>query len=369
MLGEFIYKRFGVNIPAAAWREENLPDHLKMRFSIIDQGGKEIRSGRDKGVLVNGSSSGSRSAELGSAVKKWEKEGLTQWNFGDLPESVNLKIKGNTNWMVYPGLEVDKKSGKTLNLRCFNNKERAVESHKKGVNRLFSIHFSRNLKFLKKNLALPGNISSSMIHFGGSELIKRRLYECVINELFSKNIRLETEFFAHAEKVAPLIVQRGRELLDMVIRVVEAFDKTITAIDGFAKRAGNNSSILIFMDHLKEDLARLVPENFMALYTPDRIGHVERYLKASEIRAQRAFVNYEKDRAKSKELEKYTGSLEKLLGEINNSTTREKRKAVEEYFWMIEEYKVSVFAQELKTAIPISKKRLDRKLEEVRRMA
>ena len=79
-------------------------------------------------------------------------------------------------------------------------------------------------------------------------------------------------------------------------------------------------------------------------------------------------VDFEKDKAKAIEIKTYTDGLQNLLNELTSSTTTEKRKAIEEYFWMVEEYKVSVFAQELKTAVPVSAKRLQQKLKQIERM-
>jgi len=79
-------------------------------------------------------------------------------------------------------------------------------------------------------------------------------------------------------------------------------------------------------------------------------------------------VDFEKDRAKSKEIIKFSDGLNQLLKELSPAVSDEKRQAIEAYFWLIEEYKVSVFAQELKTPIPISAKRLDKKLKEIGRM-
>ncbi len=116
------------------------------------------------------------------------------------------------------------------------------------------------------------------------------------------------------------------------------------------------------------ELAQLVPESFIHLYDMKRLGHLERYIKSIKIRAQRAMVDFEKDQAKLKEVKIFSTRLNKLVKTLSPNVTDEKRSALEEFFWMIEEYKVSVFAQELKTAIPVSKVRLEKKLAEIKRM-
>jgi ATP-dependent helicase HrpA len=100
----------------------------------------------------------------------------------------------------------------------------------------------------------------------------------------------------------------------------------------------------------------------------ERLVHVERYIKSMQIRVQRAVVDFEKDQAKLKEVKTFSASLDKLVKALSPNASDEKRQAIEEFFWMIEEYKVSVFAQELKTAVPVSRKRLENKLAEISRM-
>ncbi len=106
----------------------------------------------------------------------------------------------------------------------------------------------------------------------------------------------------------------------------------------------------------------------MDLYDNERLTHIARYIKAIDIRAQRASVNFEKDELKAKKLKIYVDGLNEMLKKLSSFVSEEKKQAIEEYFWLIEEYKVSVFAQELKTALPVSEKKLDKKLKEIERM-
>ena len=112
-----------------------------------------------------------------------------------------------------------------------------------------------------------------------------------------------------------------------------------------------------------------MPEDFLERYRMERLSHVPRYLRALEIRAERGTYNPDKDREKEALLTPLKAVLKKNLPDITSgAASSEKRRAFEEFFWMVEEYKVSVFAQELKTAIPVSAKRLDKKMRELERM-
>ena len=93
-----------------------------------------------------------------------------------------------------------------------------------------------------------------------------------------------------------------------------------------------------------------------------------RYLNALAMRAKRGVSHLEKDRAKAKRLTPFTESLDDLSRNLPHYSTVEKRKAINEFFWMIEEYKISLFAPEIKTLFTVSPKKLDEKLREIERM-
>ena len=116
---------------------------------------------------------------------------------------------------------------------------------------------------------------------------------------------------------------------------------------------------------LDADLERLLPDDFLARVPFHRLSHLVRYLKAVEVRAERSATDPRKDAQKAELIEGYQNQLEKLAGETNSP---EREAQIEELRWMLEEYLVSVFAQELGTAHPISPKRLDKKIEQIRQM-
>ncbi len=367
-LGQFIYERFKVDIPASAWADDVLPDHLKMRISITGHKGEELISGREKEILSQSFPKDVSPDEFKPAQEKWEKTGLTRWDFENLPEKVEVKVKNRGTWIAYPGLEIDSKTTKSVDLRLFQSSDKAVKSHKEGVAGLYAIYFAKDLKFLKKSLKLFNEAIYYAGYFGNARRFEKRLYEYVVKRLFQKNIRSKEAFYSRAEEVKPVIISEGRKLLESVIPVIEAYYKAMSNICDLEKNGSVNDEALTFLSTLKEELARLVPENFIDLYGRSRFVHLIKYIRAVDIRAQRAIVNFKKDRAKVKEINVFTESLDKMLKGLSPRASTEKKEAVEEYFWLVEEYKVSLFAQELKTAIPVSKKRLEKRRKEIERM-
>ncbi len=367
-LGDFIFRRFGVDIPAVAWSQESLPDYLKMRISITAPDGKELRAGRDAALLRRDLGNRLTSDEFEAARKKWEKNGIDRWDFGDLPEFISDSGKQKAGWVAYPALEKDSATNKSVNLRLFRRQVDAIEVHRVGVATLYTIHFAKNLKLLKRQLTLPVDVKFMADYFGGAKKLVQQMYDRIISESFEKNIRSEKAFHAHAESAAAKIFSAGQELRDKTIPILTAYHDARSRFYKLQQANHANSMAISFFQELIRELDGLVPMTFVEIYDIARLDHLVRYIRAAAIRARRAVVDFERDRSKSNEIVKFTDGLKQLLKELSPSVSDEKRQAVEDYFWMVEEYKVSVFAQELKTAIPISAKRLEMKLKEIRRM-
>ncbi len=367
-LSQFIYRRFRLDIPAPAWSDEALPDHLRMRIAITTPDGKEIRTGRDPAILSQDAHDSAVSHEFEKLRRKWEKFKLTSWDFGDLPESISESGRLRHKWIAYPALVKDAETDKWVHLRLFQQRDKALSAHVEGVLTLYTIHFANDLKFLKRQLRLPPGTSSAADSFGGARQFERKLYRQVLHTLFSKNIRLQHEFYAYAAKTGPLVLSSGVALLERTLPVLAAYHEASRQLSRLRDGCRGNPSITAVFDDLINGLQRLVPENFAELYDEDRCMHLTRYIKAIIIRGERALADFEKDQAKADEIHRFSGSLNRLLETLSPSASDDKRKAIEEYFWMLEEYKVSVFAQELKTAIPISAKRLKQKLGQIERM-
>ncbi|MCP4694141.1 MAG: DUF3418 domain-containing protein, partial [Desulfobacterales bacterium] len=184
-LGSFIHRRFGVDIPGVAWSEEALPDHLRMRISITDPSGREIRASRNKAILQRETREKAGGSDFEREKKRWERTGLTRWDMGDLPEVVRIGGEGAPTWALHPGLA--RSDGPGVALRLFRDRGRALASHKDGVAALYEIHFAKDLKFLKKRLLLPPGMKGPGKVFGGIRTIQQRLYDRVVRDLFSRD--------------------------------------------------------------------------------------------------------------------------------------------------------------------------------------
>jgi len=186
--------------------------------------------------------------------------------------------------------------------------------------------------------------------------------------LFAKNIRSRSEFIAHTEKTFPEMPSFAEKLLDGSMEVLEALAEAIGAIDTLIRNNSANTIARQFWNELKEQLRILAPEDFMTQYEPDRFSYLVRYIRAIAIRAQRAWLDFEKDLAKSREIQVLSDRLNAFQDGLSAHATDKKKQAIQTLFWMVEEFKVSLYAQELKTAFPVSRKRIEKAFEEIDRM-
>jgi len=367
-LSRFILDRFGIDIPAAAWPLKELPDYLRMRISLAGPGGEELLAGRDPAILRQDMTRISDPDFFRTVNKDYEKKGIKRWDFGDLPEAMEFIDNNKAAWVFYPGLEKNGDEEGSVNLRLFTGRERAMASHRQGVAALYGIYLLKELKFLKKILKIPSQLKPAADYFGGLKKLESRLYGSVLNDSFCRNIRTAKGFESHARTMLPQMLTKGQEKLNAVLMVADAFHAARSIIFNLEQFHRGNTAALVFLEALRQDLSRLVPETFMELYDNDKLIQIVRYVRALSIRAQRGLSDLAKDQKRAVELKVYQEKLEERLASLSPATSTEKRKAVEELFWLLEEYKVSLFAQELKTTVPISRKRLDAIIGEIDRL-
>ncbi|MBI5594353.1 MAG: ATP-dependent RNA helicase HrpA [Deltaproteobacteria bacterium] len=366
-LSRFIYQRFGIDIPASIWSEETLPDYLKMRIAVTSPEGKVICSGRDISVLKNLAPERISSAALDLARKNWERPSITEWNMPELPNAIDIQGEAGINWTLFPALVKNPDSG-GVSLRLFEEPGEALLAHCRGVAGLVEIIYAREMKFMQKYLTISRHRTLLAEQWGGVKKIQKKLYHALLIRLFSKNIRSESEFIAHMEKTLPDMPFLAKNLLDASMEVLEALAEAGSSIEGLIRNNPANAAARQFWKDLKEQLRILVPEDFMIRYEPERFPHLIRYIRAIAIRAQRAWLDFDKDQGKAREIQLLADRRQDLQDRLSLHATDQKKQAAENLFWMIEEFKVSLYAQELKTAFPISRKRIEKAFEEIDRM-
>ena len=362
-LGRFLHQRYGVDIPAEAWSDRPLPRHLKARIALVDADGREIGSSRDPAILKTKAEDASAPDALGRLKQQWERTDIAAWDLPDLPDAIALP--GRPGWSAFPGLSVENDQ---ICLRLFQDARTAQTAHCQGVAALLSKRLSKDLGFLKRALKLPPQAAPWARTFGGAAGIEAQCQALVKETLMKKNVRSQEDYDALAERVASQLLPHGRALLESVLEVLESCHETLAELGRTARQHMGRPPLIAFIQARQADLDRLVPGNFIELYGQGPMANLCRYTRAMALRTRRGLVDLEKDSAKARSVAPFTQALQELARSLTAETSAEKRQAVEDFFWLLEEFKVSVFAQELKTALPVSKKRLEKRLAEIRRM-
>lgn len=361
-LSKYLLQEYQLTVPVDSWPLDKLPPHLNIRYSVIDDRGSEVKSSRDIGELEKELVQQVHQTALAAHRPQWEKDGITDWNFGRLPESIELTGKHGLTGYAYPALQA---ADGVINLRLFPNPQEAATSHLQGVVALYDIRFADKLKQLKKNIILSGGLKDGASKIGNPKHLEQAIIDRVRNDLFYQSWRSPEEFINHADTVNTAILQYGQQVIASITPVIGSFADTYDLLQRLMQKNRINNPALIFLKSTQIELHSLVPVNFPKIYSFDRLQHLPRYIKALSIRAQRGSLNLAATQAKLQEVAIYTKHLHEIMNSLKPDTSEEKKNKADELFWMIEEYKVSLFAQELKTPYPVSPKRLHQLIREI----
>ncbi len=346
-----LYAARGVRVPTDGWKEESVPDHLRMRFSVHDETGNELGSGRNIALLVK---LFAPRTEGGGAVQtpdaRWQKDGLTQWDFNELPAQLDV---GKAGWPIihYPAL-VD--AGDTVSLRLFAAPAEAAAAHDKGVCRLFALALGKEWKRVIQPLSLPREVAAYVKQLDTSaDRLGQELGRAALHETFTEGRPAIRDAAAFQERLA---TERGRLHGVHLARV-----RLVVAILHAARDVEHNLLAATLPPDTQEDLAEqlawLIFPGFAESIPAAQLLHLPRYLEACRMRIQRAQSNPHGDMRKLNELkplwQRYTQHV--ALAEPPHHDPA----LLAEYRWQIEELRVSLFAQELRTPAPVSAKRLD----------
>jgi len=362
VLSRLMRENFGVIVPPDAWPLASLPDQLKLRFVVSDEKGQELVSSRDINILHEHFTQQVQSTLFQEARKIWECENISAWDFGDLPVSIPLGDPVRPAGVAFPALQF---ADGNINLRLFPSLHDAEASHLSGVAALYERHFESELKYLRKTLVPAGNMKIWAEMFGGTKNVARILYDKVIHDLFFVCIRNKELFLEYAQNSRSKIIPQGQEAMVLAAPVLEANSQAVQVINRLDNLNKYNRPAISYLNRIRQELAALVPHDFLKVYSRERISQLCLYICALKIRAERGLFHLEKALDRTRGIHFYTIQWQALRNEVSALTSEEKKAAIDDLFWMIEEYKVSLFAQELKTHIPISPKRLEKKIAEI----
>jgi ATP-dependent helicase HrpA len=379
-LGRFILQRYGITIPPDAWRAEALPAHLRPRIEVLDQNQKPVASGRDLGQLrvqlkdVRPAAGGG-SVEWRRAAAQWERTAISGWSFGDLPNRITVSEGQGTPVYAWPGLALE---DQLVGVRLFRSPDLARESSVGGVGRLIELALQKDFAWLQKDLRGLAQLNALYAPVGSADELQENAYEHL------KRFALPAETLRELTRAAfETAVAETRERLRGLVgeladrlRVILQFRQQIAVKLGgtqFKVLAPRRLTDLSQLGRgsapqnqhaLAGELEELLPPNFLAQISFQRLDQLPRYLKALLLRIERAALNPPKEQERARQLAPYRDAAKRFKATPPRSI--EGKRMAEDFRWLVEEFKVSLFAQELGTAVSVSAKRLDQQLEQLK---
>ncbi len=358
VLAHQLKRMSGIDIPADAWQVNELPPHLRMNFRVVDERGKVLGEGRDLAALQEELSGKVRHTLTQAVPKKQEttleRDGLIDWDFDALPVNIEVKRHGLT-LRAWPAL-VDQ--GEAVAIRLYESEEAAQRAQRDGLLRLFLLRAREKTKYLRRNL--PG-IQAMCLHYagvGGCEELKDELVSAICREAF-----LGIEPWPRTrEEFAQRLTEGEARLLETGQRLCAALGEALAAFHAVNKKLKGNiaPALLPELNDIKLQLQYLMPRHFV-LHTPYAwLLQYPRYLKAVQARLEKCGRNPVRERENRLALEKLWQPLQSRVEQGTLSA------AQEEFRWLLEELRVSLYAQELKTVQPVSVVRLEKLWKELR---
>ena len=357
---------------------EQLAPHLFMNFRIVDEHGRQLGQGRQLAALKAELGGQARSAFQALAalrlpaaeapkpapapvagkgvraeiVKKPEPvrdaaQAYTDWTFGELPELLEVR-KGGQTLIGFPAL-IDR--GAHVEIEVFDEPEVAAAKHRAGLRRLIALQLKEPLKFLEKNIPDLQRMSVLYMGLGTGEELRDQIIGVALDRAFLAD-PLPTDAMSFRKRI-----EEGRSRLNLIAQeVARAVHAVLQELANASRKLKDARPPKDVGDDITAQLQRLVPKRF-ALDTPwAQLQHLPRYLKAITARLDKLRADPARDA--------------KLMGEVRPLEQRYSRRLAElkgvkdarldEFRWQLEELRVSLFAQELRTPQPVSVKRLEK---------
>ena len=374
---------------AADFDLERVPAHLRMNFRAVDERGRAAGSGRDLTLLQReladrSRASVARSIERGpaparrgrgaadvahassvNAAAPAERAGITTWDVGDLPEVLDTRVAGGVV-RGYPAL-VDQ--GKSVALRVEATAEAALTATRDGVLRLVLLGIPSPASYVQQHLTSPEKLALAASPYPNVATLiedaRAAVARAAIDRLTDPStssgtagiVRSEAEFARVRDGVSAIIVDELFALVSLVAKILTKAREVERAMKG-----QNSLALLGPLNDIRGQLGGLLPNGFVSAAGVERLAHYPRYLDGILDRLRTLADAPGKDRTRQSEYERMAQAYADAGGTIPPTPGADARLV--EVRWLLEEYRVSLFAQRLGTAQPVSPQRITKALAE-----
>ena len=354
-------KMTGIEIPYDSWQPERVDSHLFMNFRVIDSKGKTVEEGRDLPALKEKLTSDNSGAvphiqitadadnnkDTKSVAHAIEQDDVGPEAIDLLDQTIEIEQHG-LKLNAYPALI---KKGKNVSLLLVNTEQQSKEETSKGLRQLFIKALAQQIKHLKNNIPNIQTLCLKYNDLGRCDDLKQDIIHVVIDQCFMQSaVNNQQEFEKALEAGRGNLMDTASEWSKLLSEILDHYK--------IIKKSLKNPPLhlLDIVSDIQNQLAYLFPDHFLTKVDKQWLKHYPRYLNAINKRLEKAQGDTSKDRQHRLQL----ASLWDAYLKRHNALEKQHivSEQLEHYRWMLEEYRVSLFAQELKTQFPVSEKRL-----------
>lgn len=356
-LAHVLKRRTGVNIPAGEWDWGRVPDHLRITFSVEAPGGRIIARGKDLEEL-RPKSQGAVRQRMAKAGASIERSGLTGWTVDDVPSTFEGRSEGHTV-QGHPALVDD---GASVSLRVLDHAGSAEVAHRSGVRRLLLLNTTAPWKRVLARLTNAQKLALGQNPHGSVPALLEDCLAAAVDSIVvdlstgatGGEVRTKAQFEAAHDAVRTHVVTRVLQVIEAVEPVLALAGDVRRRLDALEASAARHSLAATTAD-VRAQLDGLIRPGFVADGGLARLPHLQRYLRAMVQRLEKAATN-----PREAKLQEQIDSVETAYADLLDALPATGRRAPEvtDIAWMIEELRVSLFAQALGTAHPVSEKRV-----------
>jgi ATP-dependent helicase HrpA len=335
----------------------------------VDENGREIASGRDLPQLRSQLGVRARRTFSAAASAGFERKGLASWDFDELPEQIEVD-RGGRRLVGYPAIADE---GRLVALTLLDTEAEAEAATRKGLRRLFQLSLPEQMKFLARNLpgftelqlpyALLGERDGGKQDKGGrhdrSE-VAERLREELITAICDRAFFVEDEPVRNRKAFEARVAKGKTRLMDVAQEICRIAAEILAEHQALRSRLAQPQLAAWprAVADIRSQLRELLGPGFLASVPFERLKHYPRYLRAIAVRLDKIASNPERDGNWQQQLARYWQAYQARLAADHSRGLRNPK--VEEMRWMLEELRVSLWAQQLKTPYPISFKRIEK---------
>ncbi|WP_337261951.1 MULTISPECIES: ATP-dependent RNA helicase HrpA [unclassified Serratia (in: enterobacteria)] len=347
----------GVTVSRDDWQWDQVPDHLKMTFRVVGEKHKALREGKDLMALKLQLKEQVQETLSAVADDGIEQSNLHIWSFGKLPEFYEQK-RGGYSVKAYPAL-VDEKD--SVAIRLFDSEQEQQQAMWQGTRRLLLLNIPSPIKYLHEKLPNKAKLGLYFNPYGKVLELIDDCISCGIDKLIAEHGGpvWQEENFARLQELV------RAELNDTVVDVAKQVEQILTTVFNINKRLKGrvDISLALALADIKAQLGGLIYRGFVTNNGFHRLADTLRYLQAIERRLEKLAVDPQRDRAQMWRVEQVQQAWQQWLNKL--PPKRQQDEEVKAVRWMIEELRVSLFAQQLGTPYPISEKRILQTIEQL----